>query len=187
MGFIQDNTNTLEVYLTDLGRQKFFQGGLKNAIVYFSLTDGDTNYDVFQPDPTEVLPYNFFSLSGYTPGVAVQNGGVYYRFKMGSGARSAPPSDWWDKLNVFNPTIITAQPLPIINHDGVLQTSLGDGSDAFVNDVFTQVSLRGSIIDGATPNKTLKAVKTNTYKSYVFREPDPSTTGTTITTTYITR
>ena len=56
MGFIKDNTNTFEVYLTDLGKQKFFDGGLYNSIKYFSISDNDANYDLFSNSGTTFNP-----------------------------------------------------------------------------------------------------------------------------------
>ena len=50
MGFIKDNTNTFEVYLTDLGKEKFFNGGFKDSAVYFSVCDSDSNYEIFSPN-----------------------------------------------------------------------------------------------------------------------------------------
>ena len=58
MGFIKDNTNTFQVCLTDLGKQKFFDGGFKDAISFFSISDGDSNYDIFNPSLNEIIPFN---------------------------------------------------------------------------------------------------------------------------------
>jgi uncharacterized delta-60 repeat protein len=58
MGFIRDNTNTFQVCLTDLGKQKFFDGGFKDAISFFSISDGDSNYDIFDPSLNEIIPFN---------------------------------------------------------------------------------------------------------------------------------
>lgn len=188
MGFIQDNTNTLLVYLTDLGRQKFIENGLKDSIAYFSITDDGANYDAFLPDPTELIPYSSANLANYNPGDVVVTGSTYYRFKIGTGGRTSPPSVWWDKILTFNPTIITAQPVPTINHQGTLQTSLGNSNaynDDYLSEVFTQVTLRGDVVDNQVFRRNLKTIKNNTYKSYVFLQPDPSTTGS--TTTYIYR
>ena len=68
MGLIQSNTNTFQVYLTDLGKEKYLNGGLKNAIVYFSLSDADTNYDTFAPNPHDVLTYDSTNLANYQYG-----------------------------------------------------------------------------------------------------------------------
>jgi len=190
MGFIQDNTNTLEVYLTDLGREQFLRNGLATAVAYFSISDDSSNYDVFLPDPTETAPYLVANLATYNPGDVVSSGSTYYRFKIGTGSRTAPPSTWWDKLIIFDPRVIASQPIPTINHDGTLQTSLGNNNiynDDYISDVFTQVTLRGDVFENKSYKKNLRTVKTNTHKSYVLREPDPSTSGTTITTTYIVR
>ena len=58
MGFIRDNTNTFQVCLTDLGKQKFFDGGFKDAISFFSISDGDSNYTIFDPALNEIIPFN---------------------------------------------------------------------------------------------------------------------------------
>ena len=51
MGFIKNKDKyTFTVYLTPLGKQKFINGGLKNALKYFSLSDADENYTFFQTD-----------------------------------------------------------------------------------------------------------------------------------------
>jgi len=51
MGFINNKDKyTFTVYLTPLGKQKFINGGLKNALKYFSLSDADENYTFFQTD-----------------------------------------------------------------------------------------------------------------------------------------
>lgn len=54
MGFLTGHTNTFEVYLTDRGREAFvkntYPGGLSgfnDAIAYFSVSDGSTNYNFF--------------------------------------------------------------------------------------------------------------------------------------------
>ena len=48
MGFINNKDKyTFTVYLTPLGKQKFINGGLKNALKYFSLSDADENYTFF--------------------------------------------------------------------------------------------------------------------------------------------
>ena len=187
MGFIIDNTNTFEVYLTDLGRQAFLENGLANAIAYFSISDEDSNYGVFTPDPTEVIQYTGTSLSTYVPGNVVVSGDTFFRFKIGSGSRTAPPSTWWDKLIVFNPTVLTPQPIPTINQQNSLGTSLGDGTPGYYNDVFTQTALRGDIINGQTYSRLLKTVNKGTLGSYVFFQPDPTLTGYTSTITYIIR
>lgn len=47
MAFITGNTNEFIVYLTDKGREAFFNNGLKDNVAYFSLMDGDANYKVY--------------------------------------------------------------------------------------------------------------------------------------------
>ena len=46
MGFITGNTNEFVVYLTDKGKETFFDGGLQDTAYYFSLSDEDSNYNV---------------------------------------------------------------------------------------------------------------------------------------------
>ena len=58
MGFIRDNTNTFEVFLTDLGKQKFFDGGFKDSVSHFSISDIDSNYTIFDPALNEIIPFN---------------------------------------------------------------------------------------------------------------------------------
>lgn len=57
MGFINDNTNTFKICLTDKGKEMFLNGGLKDAVVFFSLSDKDSNYDILEDgyfDPTDI-------------------------------------------------------------------------------------------------------------------------------------
>jgi hypothetical protein len=175
MGFIKDNTNSFEVYLTDLGREKTLDGGLMNAIKYFSITDSDANYEYFVPNPNEILPYDVSNLANYEPGDYVVTGGTYYQFKIGTSSRSGPPSDWWETKILFNPNVITKQPIPTINHADTKLTSLGNENsfnDDFINDVFVQVKLRGSKVGDKVYTKSLYTIKNNTEKSYVLYEPD---------------
>lgn len=46
MGFITGNTNEFVVYLTDKGKETFFDGGLQDIAYYFSLSDEDSNYNI---------------------------------------------------------------------------------------------------------------------------------------------
>jgi hypothetical protein len=179
MGFIKDNTNSFEVYLTDLGRRKTLDGGLMTAIKYFSVTDSDANYEYFIPNPNEILPYDNANLANYEPGDYVVTGGAYYKFKVGTSSRSGPPSDWWESKIVFNPNIITRQPIPTMNHEGTKLTSLGTNEvfdDGFINDVFVQTKLRGTIVDNKEYKKVLYTIKNNTEKSYVLYEPNVAQT-----------
>lgn len=55
MGFITGNTNEFVVYLTDKGKETFFNDGLLNSAYYFSISDTDANYNVLTDpnfDPT---------------------------------------------------------------------------------------------------------------------------------------
>jgi hypothetical protein len=184
MGFITDNTNTVEVYLTDLGRQVFLQGGLQNAVKFFSVCDGDSNYHVFMPDTTDILSYDSTILATYVPGDIVLYGTKYYRFKVGTGSRTDPSLlNWWEEILVFNPTIISPQPIAPIDNMDVKKTSLGAGTDESIGDVFTQVALRGSIVNNKVGKRVLAATKNNTLRSYVMREPDLGAN--TVLTTYI--
>lgn len=171
MGFIQDNTNSVEVYLTDLGREKFLNGGLMTAIKYFSITDDDSNYDFFTQNPNEVLTYDSSNLSNYVPGDYVVTGGTFYRFTIGTGSRTAPPSNWWIPTILFDPNVITSQPIPTINHNGTKLTSLGIDTN-FINDVFIQTRLRGSVVDNKNINNVITTIKSNTQRSYVPYNPD---------------
>jgi len=50
MGLITGNTNEFVVYLTDKGRETFFNGGLQDKAYYFSLSDTESNYNVLNDD-----------------------------------------------------------------------------------------------------------------------------------------
>ncbi len=43
MGFFKRNKYTMEIYLTDIGRETFVRNGFKNAVSHFSLID-ESNY-----------------------------------------------------------------------------------------------------------------------------------------------
>jgi hypothetical protein len=179
MGFIKDNTNSFDIYLTDLGRQKTLDGGLMTAVKYFSISDTDANYEFFIPNPNEILPYDGTNLANYEPGDYVVTGDTYYKFKIGTGSRSAPPSDWWEAKVVFNPNVITKQPIPVINHAGTKLTSLGNDNafdDDYLNDVFVQIKLRGTKVDNREYTKALYTIKNNTERSYVLYEPNVAQT-----------
>lgn len=58
MGFIKGNTNSFEVFLTDFGRQAFYRDGLKNESLFFSVSDDDSNYNIFNSplyDPVNII------------------------------------------------------------------------------------------------------------------------------------
>jgi hypothetical protein len=190
MGFIKDNTNTFEVYLTDLGKQKFFDGGFKDAITYFSLCDGDSNYNILVPNSQEVLAYNYSTVYSYDD-IVVDGGGTFYRYKSATPASGIIPSsvpNTWEKIILFNPTNLAPQPIPTINHVGTKKTSLGNGaadSDDYINDVFVQVSLRGKIADDIEYRRALLGTKQKTQKDYVMFEPAINTNATLNILTYI--
>jgi len=189
MGFIKDNTNTFEVYLTDLGKQKFFDGGFKDAITYFSLCDGDSNYNIFVPNSQEVLDYNYSTVYSY--GDIVKATYVFYRYKSATPASGVIPSttpSTWEKIILFNPTNLAIQPIPTINHVGTKKTSLGNGiadNDDYINDVFVQVPLRGKVADNLEYKRALLGTKQNTQKDYIMFEPAINTNATLNILTYI--
>jgi uncharacterized delta-60 repeat protein len=83
MGFIRDNTNSFEVYLTDLGKQKFFEDGFKDSISYFSISDTDSNYTIFNPALNEIISFqkmseinvgDVVSFNSYAP---INNNSIY--------------------------------------------------------------------------------------------------------------
>lgn len=125
MGFIKDNKNTFEVYLTDLGKEKFFNGGFKDAVTFFSLVDSDNNYSLLNPEQ-----------------------------------------------NVFDPTDISQQPISTINHVNTNKTSLGNGFNEFVSDVFTQTTLRGKLFGNSFRKRDLLGTKRDVLVDYVLYEPD---------------
>jgi hypothetical protein len=189
MGFIKDNTNTFEVYLTDLGKQKFFDGGFKDAISHFSLSDGDSNYNIFVPNSQEVLAYDYYTVYSYDD--IVSSSGIFYRYKSATPASGAIPSTTpsvWEKIVLFNPTNLAPQAIPTINHVGTKKTSLGNGvadSDDYINDVFVQVPLRGKVADNVEYRRALLGTKQNTQKDYVMFEPAINTNATLNILTYI--
>lgn len=187
MGFIIDNTNTFEVYLTDLGKQKFFDGGFKDAIKYFSMCDGDNNYEIFVTNPNNILSYNG-STTYYNGNVVKYNGG-YYKYKGASNSGNLPTNTaYWDKVILFNPTIIDVQAIPTINHNGTRKTSLGNENslnDDYINDVFTQTPLRGKVSDNNEYRRALLGTRQTTQRDYVMQEPDINTNQTVNVLTYI--
>lgn len=191
MGFIKDNTNTFEVYLTELGKEAFFKGGLKDSIAYFSICDGDSNYQIFMPDMYRVQPFS--------AGKYYQNGDVvsyftspkrYFRYAGASGnVTNAPTMDVsWDEIVLFDPRSIANQAIPTINHNNTRTTSLGNGgsdADDYVSDVFVQVPLRGKVADNMEYKRGLLGTKQNTQNGYVMREPDFNSNQTLNLLTYI--
>jgi hypothetical protein len=186
MGFIKDNTNTFEVYLTDLGKEVFFKGGFKDSVVYFSMCDGDSNYQIFMPDKYRVAPFNSGTL--YYNGDVVSYGTSpvkYYRYKQASslGTNYAPTmATYWEEIDLFDPRSIETQAIPTINHNNTKLTSLGNGTmgntDDYINDVFVQVPLRGKVADNIEYRRALLGTRQNTQKEYIMREPDFNSTQT---------
>lgn len=139
MGFIRDNTNTFEVFLTDLGKQKFFDGGFKDSISHFSLSDIDSNYTIFDPAVNEIIP--FFEMDSINVGDVVgfditTTGGTITRYfrnvKKFDNYDEVPyliPTseinyEFWEEVFPFDSTNINPQPIQILNHNGVKKTSL---------------------------------------------------------------
>jgi hypothetical protein len=190
MGFIKDNTNTFEVYLTPLGKEKFFNGGFKDSAIYFSVCDSDSNYDIFSPNPNRILPYDYGKVYSYND-IVVDGNGIYYRYKNATSASGYIPSTTptvWEKIILFDPTVITTQAIPTINHNGTKLTSLGNGiggADDYVNDVFVQVPLRGKVADNIEYRRALLGTRQTTQKDYIMQEPDINTNQTLNVITYI--
>lgn len=187
MGFIKDNTNTFEVYLTDLGKEAFFKGGFKDSVAYFSICDGDSNYQIFMPDMYTIQPFS--AAKTYTEGDVVSYGNNYYRYKAANGSGHAPTmTTYWDKIILFDPRTIEAQSIPTINHNNTRYSSLGNGvsgADDYISDVFVQVPLRGKVADNIEYRRGLLGTRQNTQKEYVMREPDINTNQTLNLLTYI--
>ncbi len=189
MGFIKDNTNTLEVYLTDLGKEMFFKDGLKNAVAYFSICDGDQNYSYFNINPNTLPMYD--QNKTYFYGDVVKHnfrsfGIKIFRCIVESTTGAFIGSNWEVLEIVFNPTVIDNQPIPVINHEGTKLTSLGNNIEGnFISDVFIQTPLRGSIADNIEYKRALFGTKHDTQRDYVMREPDINLTTTTSILTYI--
>jgi hypothetical protein len=191
MGFIYDNTNTFEVYLTDLGKQKFFDGGFKDSITYFSLVDDDANYDIFEPAQNEVLTW--VSGNTYNIGDVIKYNNKFYRktsLNQLSPLTEYIPTNlaYWDEIRLFDSTNIGLQPISTINHVTGITTSLANGStqdDDFSHDVFVQTTLRGKKVDNIIYRRALLGVKTNTQKNYILQEPDLNSDQTISILTYI--
>lgn len=146
MGFIKDNMNSMNVYLTELGKQKFFDGGLKDSIAYFSLQD-ETNYEIFKPDINKIPVYNDALV--YYFGDCVLFNTKFYRHKSNESTGIYPDTGTttWQVINVFDPANIDAQPIVVIDHLNLPEsynTSLDNDYGEFISKVFTQVSLRGT-------------------------------------------
>ena len=171
MGFIKDNTNTFEVYLTDLGKEKFFNGGFADSVTFFSVSDSSNNYDIFKPSQNIVLEYD--PSKTYPVNSIVEFNNLYYR-KVRVGSGDPTNTLIWDEIIVYDSTMIEPQPIPTINHQNTLKTSLGNGLDENIKEVFTQTTLRGKIVDNKTYFKGFFGVKNNTQKDYVMFEPDLS-------------
>jgi hypothetical protein len=191
MGFIYDNTNTFEVYLTDLGKQKFFDGGFKDSITYFSLVDDDANYDIFEPAQNEVLTW--VSGNTYNIGDVIKYNNKFYRktsLNQLSPLTEYIPTNlaYWDEIRLFDSTNIGLQPISTINHVTGITTSLANGStqdDDFSHDVFIQTTLRGKKVDNIIYRRALFGVKANTQKNYILQEPDLNSDQTISILTYI--
>ena len=191
MGFIYDNTNTFEVYLTDLGKQKFFDGGFKDSVAYFSLVDSDANYDIFDPAQNEILTW--VTGTTYSVGDVVKYSNNFYRKvsvnPVSPSTEYIPTnSTYWDKIRVFDPTNISVQPIPTINHVSGYKTSLANGTsqnDDYISDVFVQVPLRGKKVDNLIYKRALFGIKSSTQKEYIMYEPDLTSNQTLEVLTYI--
>lgn len=180
MGFISENMNSFEVYLTDLGKQKFFDGGFKDSIAYFSLSDCDNDYKVFMPD-IETIPLflqsNIYTVDSF---VKFSDNGKYYRLVVPYVGITPLPTNntYWNQVYVFNPTVIADQPIPTIDHVNLStsrKTSLANGlpsSDDYSSEVFTQVPLRGKTADNMQYKNGLLGIKSEAIKELLMFEPD---------------
>lgn len=181
MGFILDNKNTFEVYLTDIGRRKFFEGGLKDSVAFFSISDSDSNYSIFDPTISQVSEYEVGEV--YEIGSIVEYSGNYYR-KVSVNPENPTmeyiPTNltYWDRIYLLDGNSVEQQPIPTINNKPYYKTSLMNGNDEdsseFIYDVFTQTPLRGKSVDNIDYERALFSVKTNSQRSYVLYEPDLS-------------
>lgn len=200
MGFIKDNTNTFTVYLTDFGKQKYLEGGLKDSIVYFSLSD-NTNYNIFTPNIDEIPPFDAVTASSglYNVGDYVLFNTKYYKLKNHTTSSVTPNLNMvaWELVKVFNAKSIDPQSIAVINHgpSPSYKTSLPDSSTS-ISDVFTQPTLRGTeyinvvkldykLTDGNINSATdididnsksirraILGIKNNTFKNYLVFESD---------------
>jgi hypothetical protein len=139
MGFIKDNTNTFQVCLTDLGKQKFFDGGFKDAISFFSISDADSNYDIFDPSLNEIIPFNDMAVINIGDVVSysyITTGGTITRYfrkiKDFNNYDEVPyfvftstiNTAYWEEVFPFDSTNINPQTIQTLNHNGVKKTSL---------------------------------------------------------------
>ncbi len=122
-----------------------------------------SGYIVLGYDPSKTYPVNSI----------VEFNNLYYR-KVRVGSGDPTNTLIWDEIIVYDSTMIEPQPIPTINHQNTLKTSLGNGLDENIKEVFTQTTLRGKIVDNKTYFKGFFGVKNNTQKDYVMFEPDLS-------------
>jgi hypothetical protein len=65
MGFFKRNKYTMEVYLTDIGRETFVRNGFKNAITHFSLVDNGNYEQLVDFNPTVITGQTIPTISYY--------------------------------------------------------------------------------------------------------------------------
>lgn len=197
MGFLTDDNNQMTVYLTELGIEKFFNGGFKDAIRYFSIID-DANYEVFNPIPETIPPFETNPIIDYDLGSKVVYGGKFYvLMTTGLTAPFDTPdvvTDSWARIRPYDPTILTKQSLGAITHgdeiDALKTNVLGtnDIEVVYGSEITTQTELRGvQLNDKGTKalSRGLLSTKNNTARNYVMYEPDFNSNDTISLLTYI--
>lgn len=177
MGLINKNNNSFEVYLTDLGREKFFNGGLKDAISFFSLSDSDNNYSYFYTPENEINDYQGTGFTYNINTVVKYNNNFYIKTSVNPAnpTQEYLPTNgsYWNEITVFDTTNINKQRLPMVNHNNEYTTSIkdGGGNDIFINDIYNQTILRGDIVDNKIYDKGLFNVKIKKIKEPILFEP----------------
>jgi hypothetical protein len=187
MALIKDNKNSFEVYLTDLGRLKFIEGGFFEAIQSFSLSDSGANYRVFNVIKSDVLPYS--EETTYNVGDVVQYLNEYYEKVLEfsedfSGDKSPENLTYWNRVVLYDSTNLDQQRIPGIRHYGKYKTSI-EGEGSFIDDVFLVEKYRGGILDNKPYRKLLLHTNNNSQRDYILFEPDFNSTDTLGILTYI--
>ena len=65
MGFFKRNKYTMEIYLTDIGRETFIKNGFKNSVTYFSLIDNSNYQQLDSFNPTVITGQTIPTISYY--------------------------------------------------------------------------------------------------------------------------
>lgn len=173
MGFIFDNLNTVHLYLTDLGKLKFLDGGLKNSIKKFSAIDS-FNYHVFKPNTIDIKEYSEFNIYEYGEKVKYENN--YYKLISFNNNPPAPTDSLnvdWLQIYPYEQSNINSQHIDGFKHYNSNLTSrpFNNGVKYF-DDYPNQIPLSGTF-----NNKGVLKTNKITQRNYVLFEPDPINKG----------